>query len=110
MTDAHALAPTPSALPATITTLPLDRTPAVVYLARLAPGSRRTMRRALDTVASLLTSGRADALACDWPALRYQHTAALRALLTSPRATRPPRPTSTSPPCAACCASAVGSA
>jgi site-specific recombinase XerD len=84
---------TPPALPATITTIPLDRNPAAVYLARLALGSRRTMHRALDTCAALLTSGRADALSCDWPALRSllaaryaaatanKHLAALRGVL-----------------------------
>ncbi len=58
-----------------------DRHPAAVYLARLAPGSRRTMRGALDTVASILTSGAADALTLPWHLLRYQHTAAVRAAL-----------------------------
>lgn len=60
----------------------LTKHPAAVYLAGLAPGSRRTMRTSLDTLAMLL-SGRADALAINWPALRFQHTAALRAQLAS---------------------------
>src|SRR5947209_4680910 len=55
--------------------------PAAVYLARLAPGSRRTMRGALDTIAGILTSGRQDAAALDWATLRYQHTQAIRAAL-----------------------------
>jgi site-specific recombinase XerD len=58
-----------------------DRHPAAVYLASLAPGSRRTMRQALDTVAAMLTGGRNDAETLDWPALRYQHTAAARSAL-----------------------------
>jgi site-specific recombinase XerD len=58
---------------------PADRHPAAVYLASLAPGSRRAMRQALDAVAVMLTGGRHDAETLDWPALRYQHTAALRA-------------------------------
>jgi len=61
-------------------TLP-DRHPAAVYLARLAQGSRRTMAGALDVIAGLLTSYRCDKETLDWGALRYQHTAAIRALL-----------------------------
>jgi len=57
---------------------PADRHPAAVYLARLAPGSRRTMRAALDLVAAMLTSGRADAQTLDWSAVRYQHAQAVR--------------------------------
>lgn len=55
--------------------------PAAVYLAHLAPGSRRTMRGALATIAALLTEGAADCFALPWHRLRYQHTAAVRALL-----------------------------
>ncbi len=61
--------------------VPADRHPAAVYLARLAPGSRRTMREALDTIAGILTGGQAGAFAVDWGAVRYQHTAAVRATL-----------------------------
>ena len=61
-----------------------------------APGSRRTMRTALNTIAELLgvaavieeptTVGRGrheveTLLYCDWASLRYQHTQALRTLL-----------------------------
>lgn len=59
-----------------------DRLPAAVYLARLAPGSRRTLRGALDTLAALLTGNQADAMTCPWHLLRYPHTQALRAALT----------------------------
>jgi len=55
--------------------------PAVVYLARLAAGSRRTMRAALATIAGLLTDGAADCFALPWHLLRYQHTQAVRAIL-----------------------------
>src|SRR5215212_2451603 len=58
-----------------------DEHPAAVYLARLAPGSRRTMTTALQIIAGLLTSNRLDIRTLDWSSLRYQHTAAVRALL-----------------------------
>jgi len=65
----------------TTTTTPRDRHPAAVYLARLSPGSRRTMKQALDVVAGILTGGRCNAEALAWARLRYQHTAAVRSLL-----------------------------
>ena len=58
-----------------------DQHPAAVYLAKLSPGSRRTMRAALDTIAGILTDGRCNAETLAWAALRYQHTAAVRAVL-----------------------------
>lgn len=61
--------------------LPPDRHPAHVYLARLGSGSRRTMSEALNTIARMLTSGRVDVETMPWAALRYQHTAAIRAAL-----------------------------
>lgn len=60
----------------------LTEQPAAVYLSGLGPGSRRTMRQALNVIAQILTNGSADYLTLDWPALRYKHTAALRAALT----------------------------
>jgi site-specific recombinase XerD len=57
---------------------PADQHPAAVYLARLAPGSRRTMRAALDLVAGMLTSGAANAQTLNWAAVRYQHAQAVR--------------------------------
>lgn len=70
----------PSALVPTAE-LPADRHPVLVYLARLAPGSRRSMRGALARIAALVTAGQASALSLDWSALRYPHTAAIRARL-----------------------------
>ena len=53
--------------------------PAAVYLAGLAPGSRRTMRDALTTIARLASDSRASAQAFPWDQLRHEHTAAIRA-------------------------------
>lgn len=61
--------------------LPPAEHPMFVYLARLAPGSRRTMRSALDTIAAMLTEGARDAESLPWHQLRYQHTTAVRAAL-----------------------------
>ena len=83
-------APADSSALAQSDVLPLEQHPAVVYLARLgSTRSQRTMRTALNVVARLLgVSPTADDrqreityLRCEWAALRYQHTAALRALL-----------------------------
>jgi len=62
--------------------LPLTQHPAAVYLGFLSPGSRPTMRQALDAIASLLTDGQCDAMSLDWAALRYQHTAAVQTALS----------------------------
>jgi hypothetical protein len=61
--------------------LPPDRHPTHVYLARLGSGSWRTMSEALNTIAAIVTSGRADLETMPWAALRYQHTAAVRSAL-----------------------------
>ena len=62
--------------------VPADRNPAVVYLHGLAPGSRRTLAGALDTMAEMLTAGKVtNAEDLPWAGLRYQHTAALRSAL-----------------------------
>jgi site-specific recombinase XerC len=60
---------------------PLDEHPGYVYLARLGSGSRRTMKGALNIIAGLISNGRADLELMPWSALRYQHTAAIRAKL-----------------------------
>ncbi len=62
--------------------LPADQNPALVYLARQAPGSgRRSLRRALQTIAAWLTDGQLGAEALPWSLLRYQHCAAIRTAL-----------------------------
>jgi integrase len=61
--------------------IPLTIHPAAVYLAGLGDGSQRTIRYALNTIASLLTAGECDALTLDWTKLRYHHTAAVRVAL-----------------------------
>ncbi|MBE9229235.1 site-specific integrase [Phormidium sp. LEGE 05292] len=63
------------------TPTPLTRQPAAVYLSSLTAGSRRTMGKALNAIARLLTDDQCDALTLNWAALRYQHTAAIRAVL-----------------------------
>ena len=60
--------------------LPIDQRPALVYLASLATGSRRTMGDALDVIADMLHAG-ADRLSINWAAVRFQHTAAVRSAL-----------------------------
>jgi integrase len=61
-------------------TLPADRNPALVYVASLAPGSRRTMRTALDIIAAMIAPG-VGAKMFPWHRLRYQHGAAVRSQL-----------------------------
>ena len=61
--------------------LPRDENPVLAYLARLSPGSRRTMRAALETIARLASAGEVSALDFPWWLLRYQHSAAIRAKL-----------------------------
>ncbi len=74
--EASALVPTQ-----VITVLAADRNPALVYLATLRSSGRRTMRQSLDTIATILSSGRHNAETIPWHELRYQHTAAVRVAL-----------------------------
>lgn len=55
--------------------------PADVYLAKLKPSGRRTMRRALLTIAELLTGETIEPGALPWWQLRYEHTTLVRELL-----------------------------
>ena len=76
-----ALAPQPSAAMSIMESQASDHHPALVYLARLAPGSRRTMSEALTVIAGKVSAGRCDLWTLAWQELRYQHTAALRSVL-----------------------------
>ena len=58
-----------------------DSHPVLVYLASLAPGSRRTMRTSLDSIASFVSGGRADSISLAWDRLEYRHTTAIRSAL-----------------------------
>jgi hypothetical protein len=49
----------------------LDQHAPSIYLASLAIGSRRTMRGALETIATVLTGGRCDAFTLPWPRLPF---------------------------------------
>lgn len=81
MSQAPAAATSTALVPSSAPALSSDQHPAFVYLARLAPGSRRTMTQALDVIAGLLTDGRVDAERLPWWELRYQHTQAVRTAL-----------------------------
>src|SRR5690348_2335504 len=62
---------------------PAAENPALVYLASLAPGSRRTMAHALDTIAGLASDGQADHVTFPWGRLRFAHTQAIRSRLAA---------------------------
>lgn len=61
--------------------VPRDRHPAAAYLARMAPGSRRTMRQALAVIAALVSNEHRNIETLDWASMRYPHTAAIRSHL-----------------------------
>lgn len=59
-----------------------DQNPAAVYLASLSPGSRPTMRGALEKIALLIAGDDEAGLdSIPWHRIRFQHTAAIRAAL-----------------------------
>lgn len=68
--------------------IPPEKNAAFTYLARLASGSRRTMREALDEIAQWLWGMHADASRAPWHTLRYAHTSAVRAHLAEKNAPR----------------------
>ncbi len=57
--------------------------PVLIYLARLSPGSRRTLSEALELLARWSSQSQLGALEFPWWELRYPHTAALRARLAA---------------------------
>jgi integrase/recombinase XerD len=61
----------------------LDENPAVLYLASLSEGSRRTMFQSLQTMAAILSDGQLDVFSLNWSALRHRHTDAVRAALVA---------------------------
>ncbi len=61
--------------------VPLSDHPAEVYLESLAEGSKPTMSHALNTMASIITEGKCDAVTLDWSKLRYKHTSRIRTQL-----------------------------
>jgi site-specific recombinase XerD len=77
--------PSPPAIlaPSTVRPVPRsrDENPVLAHLARLSPGSRRTMRVSLETIAHLASSGEVGALDFPWWLLRYQHAEAIRGRL-----------------------------
>lgn len=54
------------------------RAAAEAYLARLAPGSRRTMKQSLQAIAEEFSHGRANLFMFPWCDLRYENTAEIR--------------------------------
>ena len=73
----------PANVPVVVVPGPPDTNPAAVYLAgRASSVGRRGLQRSLDRAAEVLTGGLASSgLVVDWAAVRYQHVAALRAVL-----------------------------
>ncbi|MDF5729667.1 MAG: tyrosine-type recombinase/integrase [Rhizonema sp. PD38] len=62
--------------------IPSDTNPALIYLASLSVGSRRTMKQSLDAIAAVVSSGAIDdCVVFPWWNLRYQHTTAIRSYL-----------------------------
>jgi integrase/recombinase XerD len=65
-----------------------SRHPAAVYLAGLAPGSRRAQAAALDVCATLASGGRASAAILDWCTVDYAVAIAIRTALLARYAPR----------------------
>jgi len=67
----------------TVDVVQVDEHPAAVYLAGLSASSRRTMSDALNTIAQIITDDdQTTLLDIPWQQLRFQHTQAVRSVLT----------------------------
>lgn len=73
----------PALVPSSAVALPPDRHPALVYVARLSPGSRAAMRHALATIAEILAGNRDAAYSMPWAAIEYRHVTAVRSVIAS---------------------------
>ena len=82
-TTAPAVAEPAAPVPVVTVPGPTDTNPAAVYLAaKSSSAGRRGLVRSLDRAAEILTGGLATSgLVVNWPEVRYQHVAALRAKL-----------------------------
>lgn len=58
-----------------------SKNPVLVYLAGLAPSSRRTMSSAIKVLAHIIAGREVDPLLLEWHKLRYEHTSYIRSLL-----------------------------
>lgn len=65
---------------------PIGLHPVEVYIGSLSSGSRRTMRAALEKIARIASAGQATAHNFPWHELRYQHTTAIRSILSDRQA------------------------
>lgn len=61
--------------------LSMDLNPVAIYLASLAPNSRRTQKGSLQTISTIVSGGTVDCMNFEWHRLRYQHTQAIRSAL-----------------------------
>jgi site-specific recombinase XerD len=78
------LVPSADLLDLPLPSLPADKNPRNIYLKTLAESGRRSMVRALERAARILTCGQVGAEELPWWELRKHHLAALRAELVEP--------------------------
>jgi site-specific recombinase XerD len=73
----------PDATQVILAIVPGQTNAAQVYVASLAPGSRRTMHQSLAAIAELLVGVPADPYGLPWGQVRFEHVAAVRAQLAA---------------------------